>query len=52
MNTLHKISYGLLASVLLTAYLGYMTATFLLFTSGVLVLALGVYVDDLRKYGR
>lgn len=49
MNSLYKISYGLFASVLLTAYLGYMTATFLLFTAGVLVMALGVYVNDLKK---
>jgi hypothetical protein len=49
MNSLFKISYGLLASVLLTAYFGYMTATFLLFTSGVIVLSMAVYVENLKK---
>lgn len=49
MNSLFKISYGLFALVLLSAYLGYMTATFLLFTAGVLVLALGVYVNDFKN---
>lgn len=48
MNILYKISYGLFASVLLTAYLGCMTATFLLFTAGVSVLVLAVYVNEER----
>lgn len=48
MNILYKISYGLFASVLLTAYLGCMTATFLLFTAGVSMLVLAVYVNEER----
>ena len=46
MNSLYKISYGLFASVLVTAYLGYMTPTFLFFTSAVIVLAMAVAIDD------
>ena len=49
MNALFKISYGLFASVLPTTYFGYMTATFLFFTAGVLVLSMAVYVEDLKK---
>lgn len=49
MNSLFKISYGLFASVLPSTYFGYMTATFLLFTAGVLVLSLAVYTEDLKK---
>ena len=49
MNSLFKISYGLFASVLPSTYFGFMTATFLLFTAGVIVLYLAVYVDDLKK---
>jgi uncharacterized membrane protein len=49
MNSLFKISYGLLASVLPSAYFEYMTATFLLFTAGVVVLSMAVFVEDLKK---
>lgn len=49
MNSLFKISYGLFASVLVTAYLGYMTPTFLFFTSAVIVLAMAVAIDDKNK---
>jgi hypothetical protein len=49
MNSLFKISYGLFASVLPSSYFGFMTATFLLFTAGLLVLAMAVYVDNLNK---
>ena len=49
MNSLFKISYGLFASVLPSAYFGYMTATFLLFTAGVGVLSMAVFVEDLKK---
>jgi hypothetical protein len=49
MNALYKISYGLFASVLLTAYFENMTATFLLFTTGVVVLVTAVYLNDLKE---
>jgi hypothetical protein len=51
MNTLHKISCGLFATAFITGLLTYITATFLFFGSGVIVLALGVYVDDLNNNG-
>ena len=49
MNSLFKISYGLFALVLPSAYFEYMTATFLLFTAGVVVLSMAVYVENLKK---
>ena len=49
MNILYKISYGLFASVLLAAYLENMNATFLLFTTAVVVLVTAVYLNDLKN---
>ena len=49
MNSLFKISYGLFALALVSGLLTYLTATFLLFTAGILVLSMAVYVDDLKK---
>lgn len=51
MNSLHKISYGLFALTLIAIYFGQLNATFLFFTSAVLVLALGVYVNDTKDEG-
>lgn len=48
MNSLHKISYGLFALALIAIYFNQLNATFLFFTSAVLVLALGVYVNDTK----
>ena len=49
MNSLFKISYGLFALTLIAIYFGQLNATFLFFISAVLVLALGVYVNDTRN---
>lgn len=49
MNSLHKISYGLFTLTLIAIYFGNMEATFGLFTCAVLVLALAVYVEDLKN---
>jgi hypothetical protein len=46
MNTLHKISYGLFAFAFISGLLTHMEATFLFFTTAVIVLAMGVYVKD------
>lgn len=48
MNSLHWIAYVLFASVLVTTYFLFIEATFLLFTAGVLVLSIAVYVKDLK----
>jgi hypothetical protein len=49
MNALFKISYGLFAVAFISGCLKYLTATFLLFTAGVIVLSMAVYVDDLKN---
>ena len=49
MNTLHKISCGLFATAFISGCLIYLTATFLFFAAGVIVLSMGVYVDDLKN---
>ena len=46
MNSLHKISYGLFALTLIAIYLGKIEATFLSFTSAVIVLAMATYIKD------
>jgi hypothetical protein len=52
MNTLHKISYGLFAIAFISGLLTHMVATFLFFTTAVLVLAIAVYVKDKQDEGR
>jgi len=49
MNSLFKISYALFACAFVSGLLTYLTATFLLFTSGVGALSLAVFVEDLKK---
>jgi len=49
MNSLHKISYGLFALTLIAIYFGNLDATFLFFTSAVLLLGFGEYVNDLKN---
>ncbi len=49
MNSLHKISYGLFALTLIAIYFGNIDATFLFFTSAVLLLGFGEYVNDLKN---
>jgi hypothetical protein len=49
MNSLFKISCGLFALTLIAIYVSNMEATFLLFTAGVLILPMAVYVDDINK---
>lgn len=46
MNTLHWIAIALFASAFVSALLLFIEATFLLFTTGVLVLAIATYVKD------
>lgn len=46
MNTLHWIAIALFASALFSGLLLFIEATFLLFTTGVLVLAIATYVKD------
>mgnify|MGYP003438394050 FL=1 len=46
MNTLHWIAIALFASALVSGLLLFIEATFLLFTTGVLVLAIATYVKD------
>ena len=48
MNILYKISYGLFALAFISGLLTYLTATFLLFTAGVSMLVLAVYVNEER----
>jgi len=48
MNSLHKISYGLFALTLVAVYFGNMDAVFGFFTSAVVVLALAVYIKDMK----
>jgi hypothetical protein len=48
MNILYKISYGLFALAFISGLLIYLTATFLLFTAGVSMLVLAVYVNEER----
>ena len=46
MNTLHWIAIALFASAFVSGLLLFIEATFLLFTAGVLVLAIATYVKD------
>lgn len=46
MNALYKISYGLFALAIISGLLTYLVATFLFFTSAVIVLAMAVAIDD------
>lgn len=48
MNSLHKISYGLFALTLVAVYFGNMDAVFGFFTSAVVLLALAVYIKDMK----
>lgn len=51
MNTLHWMAIALFASAFVSGLLLFMTATFLLFTAGVLVLAIAIYVKDRAESG-
>jgi cytochrome b subunit of formate dehydrogenase len=46
MNTLHWIAIALFVMALFSGLLLFIEATFLLFTTGVLVLAIATYVKD------